>query len=79
MFFDSSAPEFTISSSSSLALSITVSFLTEVMFSIFLTLITALHGPILSMVSSAAPITAVLTWSMDEESCISPFTLPLFW
>ena len=68
MFLDSSAPELTISSRSCLALSITVSFLAERMFSIRFTLMIVLQGPILSIVSYAAPITAVLTWSIEEES-----------
>ena len=41
-------------------------------------MITALHGPILSIVSSAAPITAVLTWSIEDDTSIDPCTRPLW-
>ena len=78
IFFESSTPEFTIFSRSCFPLSITWSLLEDCWFSIIFTLITALHGPILSIVSRAAPITAVLTWSRDEDTRISPCTLPLF-
>ena len=61
MFLESSWPELTIFKSRVLALSITLSLLAERIFSIPLTLMTALQGPIRSIVSSAAPITAVLT------------------
>ena len=78
MFLDSSAPACIISISSIFARSMIVSRFAEYMFSIFCTRIIALHGPILSIVSSAAPITAVLTWSRDEVRMISPLTRPLW-
>ena len=61
IFLDSSCPELTISSNNVFARPMTLSRLADTMFSIDVTLIMALHGPIRSIVSSAAPITAVLT------------------
>ena len=70
-------PSFTMLRSKSFARSMTVSRLTLCIFSILATLIVALHGPIRSIVSSAAPTTAVDTWSRLLGSRISPDTLPL--
>ena len=78
IFLDSSCPELTIFSNNVLARSITLSRFADLIFSIAFTLITDLHGPILSIVSNAAPMTAVLTWSIDEDREISPWTFPLF-
>ena len=61
IFLDSSWPEFTMFNNNALARSITFSRFADLIFSIALTLITALHGPIRSIVSNAAPMTAVLT------------------
>ena len=61
IFLDSSAPEPIRSINRRLALSITTSLFADTTFSILCTLMDALQGPILSMVSSDAPITEVET------------------
>ena len=74
--FDAASPELTSSSSSSLARSTTLVRLVALISWISFTVIFAVHGPILSMVSNEEAIIAVSTLSRLLGIMIIPCTLP---